>query len=307
MSTIIVLGGGGFLAGYIERHYLARGWRVVSIGRSATVSPGAVHHSWQIPHPEFAHVMEVEQPDIVVNAAGRASVPASMVEPLADFEASTLLNYRVLDDLRRCSAHSVFIHLSSAAVYGEPKVLPIMEDAVPEPISPYGWNKRLSELVLEEFARVYGIRCASLRIFSAYGASLERQVVWDLAIKALSSREGAIMLQGCPDDSRDFVHGSDVAQAVELVASKGLLVGEVYNLGSGRETRIETLANLVAAAANLALLVRFDLARRPGNPSRWHSDIGKLGQLGFEPRVILESGVAEVVERAKLKMQMVVQ
>src|SRR5271166_2032435 len=128
MSTIIVLGGGGFLAGHIEQHFKSLGWRVVSVGREAALSHGDARHVWNLPHPEFAHLLAVEEPDLCVNAAGRASVPASMVEPLADFQTSTLLNYKILDDLRRRSPSTTYIHLSSAAVYGNPAKLPVRED-----------------------------------------------------------------------------------------------------------------------------------------------------------------------------------
>ena len=100
MKSVLVLGGGGFLGGGIERHFAARGWRVIAVGNGASASKADVVHVWNLPHPEFAHLLAIEQPDLVVNAAGRASVPASMVEPLADFEGSALLTFRVLDDLR---------------------------------------------------------------------------------------------------------------------------------------------------------------------------------------------------------------
>src|SRR5262249_45575962 len=175
ISTIIILGGGGFLAGHIARHYQKLGWRVVSVGRAAAAGAGHARHVWNLPHPEFKHLLAVEQPHIFVNAARPASVAATMVEPLADFESSTLLNYRILDDLRRRSPATIYLHLSSAAVYGNPTTLPVDEDGPISPISPYGWHKRLSEIVLEEHVRLFGLRAASLRIFSAFGAGLQRQ------------------------------------------------------------------------------------------------------------------------------------
>lgn len=298
MTTILVLGGGGFLAGHIERQYRALGWRVVSIGRGAAASDSAERHAWNLPHPEFAHLLAVEQPQICVNAAGRASVQASMVEPLADFEASTLLNFRVLDDLRRRSPATVYIHLSSAAVYGDPARLPVAEDAALAPISPYGWHKRLSEMVLEEHARLFGMKTASLRIFSAYGAGLRRQVVWDLCQRAIAD-PGPLVLQGAPEDSRDFVHGSDVAEAVRAVAERGALQGECYNVATGVETRVHDLAALILKLLGRTTAIEFDKRPRPGNPSRWQADVGRLSALGFAPRVELEDGLQHVIKEVE--------
>ena len=66
MSTIIILGGGGFLAGHIARHYQKRGWRAVSVGRAAAEGIGHARHAWNLPHPEFGHLLAVEQPQICV-------------------------------------------------------------------------------------------------------------------------------------------------------------------------------------------------------------------------------------------------
>jgi len=300
MTTIIVLGGGGFLGGHVERHYRRLGWRVVAVGRAASSSLSSdARHVWDLPHPEFAHLLAAEQPKLCVNASGRASVPASMVEPLADFEASTLLNFRLIDDIRRRSPDTTYIHLSSAAVYGEPSRLPVSEDAEVRPISPYGWHKHLSELVLEEHARLFGVKSASLRIFSAYGPDLHRQVVWDLAWRATAGPEEALLLQGVAEDSRDFVHGTDVARAVELVAERGALVGERYNLACGLETRITELASLILRGLGRKDDVAFDARRRPGNPSRWHADIARLRALGFEPSIGLSEGVEQVLAAVK--------
>lgn len=196
MSTIVILGGGGFLAGHIARHYRELGWRVVSVGRAAGSAHGDVRHVWHLPHAEFAHLLAVEQPGLCVNAAGQASVPASMVEPLGDFQTSTLLNYQVLDDLRRSSPATRYIHLSSAAVYGNPAILPVREDAPLAPISPYGWHKRISEQVLAEHAGLFGMRTASIRIFSAYGAGLRRQVIWELAKRAVADPDRPLRVEG---------------------------------------------------------------------------------------------------------------
>lgn len=295
MKTIVVLGGGGFLGGCIERHFGSEGWRVIAVGHAAAGAQADVRHVWNLPHPEFAHLLAIEQPDLVVNAAGRASVPASMVEPLADFEGSTLLTFRVLDDMRRRSPQAAFIQISSAAVYGNPVSLPTSEQAAIAPISPYGWHKRLSELIVQEHATQFGMRTASLRLFSTYGPGLRRQVVWDLAQRALAEPGEALVLHGCPEDSRDFVHGTDLALAVETVLA-GELAGEAYNVAAGVETPIRDVASIVLTALGRPSRIEFDERRRPGNPARWHADISKIARLGFRPQVAFENGVTELVQ-----------
>jgi UDP-glucose 4-epimerase len=219
-----------------------------------------------------------------------------MVEPLSDFEGNTALNYRILNDLRRRSPQTIYIHLSSAAVYGSPNALPINENATIAPISAYGWHRRLSEIVLEEYAALFGLRTGSLRIFSAFGAGLRRQVIWELAMKAHMAVPGPLMLQGYPDDSRDFIHGSDVAAAVATIAECGELTGECYNVAGGKEVCIMDLATLIMRSFGRERKLEFDYVRRSGNPRRWHADITKLRNLSFNPEITLEQGTAEVVE-----------
>lgn len=282
----------------MARRYRSAGWRVVAVGRGAGSSAAAdARHVWDLPHRDFGALVATERPDLCVNAAGRSSVPASMEAPLADFEASTSLNYQVLDDLRRLSPRAAFIHLSSAAVYGEPARLPVSEADPPSPISAYGWHRRLSELVAESHARLFGLRTASVRIFSAFGAGLRRQVVWDLARRAQAGA-GPLALRGRADDSRDFIHGADVAEAVAAVAERGDLAGECYNVASGRETPIAELAELILRQLGRAPDLSFDAAPQPGVPHRWRADVSRLAALGFAPSVSLEAGVAEVVREA---------
>jgi len=299
LSTILILGGGGFLAGHVARHYGQRGWRVIAVGNAAGRAQADIAHVWRLPHPDLAHLLATEQPDLVVNAAGRASVGASLVEPLADFEGSAVLTFRVLDDMRRTCPEAAFILLSSAAVYGEPEQLPVREDATIAPISPYGWHKAAAETVVLEHARQFGLRTASLRLFSAYGAGLRRQVVWDLTQRALKTPDVPLTLQGCPEDSRDFVHGSDVAAALDAVFQGGDLAGEAYNVAAGVETPIGALASMILQAIGRADEIEFDQQRRTGNPARWQADIGRLTSLGYAPAWTLEQGVAELVNLAK--------
>jgi UDP-glucose 4-epimerase len=83
----------------------------------------------------------------------------------------------------------VFLLLSSAAVYGNPQTLPVGEDQPVAPLSPYGFHKRQAELLVEEFARIYGLKGAVARIFSAYGPGLRRQVIWDICDRLLAGSD----------------------------------------------------------------------------------------------------------------------
>ena len=204
--------------------------------------------------------------------------------------AGQVVTFELLDALRRRVPGCRFIFLSSAAVYGEPDSLPVSELEPVKPILPYGFHKRQCELLCEEFASIYGMPTASLRIFSAYGAGLRRQVIWDLCYRVLT--EGKLELKGTGTESRDFIHVQDIVQAAIAVLDNAEKVGEVYNVASGEEVAIKELAERLVAALGMDAEPVFDGVVPPGHPRNWRADITKLKRLGFSPKISLEDGLS---------------
>ena len=118
--------------------------------------------------------------------------------------------------------------VSSAAVYGDPERLPVSEDAPLAPISPYGRHRAEAE----EVALQSGAPVVIARVFSAYGEGLRRQVLWDVAQRALVG--GPVELSGTGEETRDFVHARDVAAAISAIAQRSAFDGEIVNVATGR-------------------------------------------------------------------------
>ena len=230
------------------------------------------------------------KPEVCIHCAGPASVGLSMEDPASDFSASVPVTFNVLDTLRRCSPQSKFLYTSSAAVYGNPPSLPVKEDQVLQPISPYGFHKFLCEQLAAEFRRVYGLRTAVGRIFSAYGTGLKRQVLWDICEKA--SKSGVLTLRGTGEESRDFINVRDVARALLLLSEKAPCEGEAYNLASGKETTIRALQEILVEGLASGVAVRFDGSSTPGDPLNWRADISRISSMGFETEIDLREGAS---------------
>jgi len=124
--------------------------------------------------PDYHTVFEKFSPDFFLNASGAASVPFSFDDPLIDYQLNVINVMKMLEAIRIESPETAFINISSAAVYGTPSQLPVSEDADVDPISPYGWHKRHSELLCSEYANLYGLKTCSMRVFSAYGPGLRK-------------------------------------------------------------------------------------------------------------------------------------
>jgi UDP-glucose 4-epimerase len=293
MTSILVTGVAGFIGRYVARHFSEEGWSVFGIDNAppenAPLSNLSAYHRLQLPDAALSSLLQQESPQVCIHCAGRASVGLSMADPAADFYASTMLTFEVLNSLRLNAPSCRFILLSSAAVYGNPETLPISESQAPAPISPYGFHKWQCEQLCLEFAKVYDLPTASLRIFSAYGPGLRRQVLWDMCRKVIT--QNSLTLQGTGKESRDFIHALDIAKALSAVATSAPMQGEVYNLGTGQEVAIAQLAHIVLDALEAEFTPVFDGVVPPGTPLNWQADISKLKALGFTASVPLERGV----------------
>jgi UDP-glucose 4-epimerase len=292
-QNVFISGVSGFLGRYISRYFASFGFQVYGLDSSppenSPISYLKGYFSVRLPDQTLGELLKEIQPLAFIHCAGRASVGLSVENPAADFYANTVLTFEILNSLKLHAPNSKFILLSSAAVYGNPIQLPIKESDPTFPISPYGYHKLLGEQLCTEFAKVYGLATASVRIFSAYGPGLRRQVLWDICYKALT--ETSISLLGTGQESRDFIHALDVAKALAILVNNAPLEGEAYNLAFGKEVNISQLAGLVVEYLEVKKDIEFNGIVPPGNPLHWQADISKISDLGFCPSVPLEKGI----------------
>ena len=279
VEKVIVLGAGGFLGRYICREFVQRDYCVVGIGRTSP-DRGEVSSfiRGDLLKLDLPAIFRLENSRWLINAAGGASVGDSFVTPHRDWQKTVLVQARVLEALRQSESEALYLFLSSAAVYGEPTRLPVKEEMSCQPISPYGMHKWQAELLQEEYVRFFGLRGAILRIFSAYGEGLKRQVVYELSQKILQAKT-QLEVYGTGEESRDFIHAADVARAVYCVATaeaKG-----VFNVASGTQTRIADLAKILVAQLRPGLPIVFSGSGKVGNPLKWQADTSKLQVLQF--------------------------
>ncbi len=304
MKILLITGVTGFIGRYVARHFSSQGWSVIGIGTSppenAPLANLTKYFCLKLPNSDLNEILQEHPPSICIHCAGRASVPLSVSEPVSDFYTNSVITFELLNAIRLHSPNCKFVFLSSAAVYGNPQSLPISEKQTVAPISPYGFHKLMCEQVCLEFTKVYGLQTASLRIFSAYGPGLRRQVVWDICQQAIT--QGSLLLQGTGQESRDFIHALDIARALSVVVESAPMEGEVYNLGTGREVKISELATMVLNALEVDFLPQFDCIVPTGNPLNWQADISRLKSIGFKPSVELERGIKTFVNWCRAEL-----
>ncbi|WP_414513485.1 NAD-dependent epimerase/dehydratase family protein [Nostoc sp. PCC 9305] len=292
-QSVLVTGVAGFIGRYVARYFSEQGWSVIGVDNSppenAPLHNLTVYHRLKLPDPSLNNLLKEYSPNICIHCAGRASVGLSIIEPDIDFQSNTALTFEILNALRINAPRCRFIFLSSAAIYGNPESLPIGETQRCNPISPYGFHKLQSEQLCLEFSKVYDLPTASVRIFSAYGPGLRRQVLWDICRQAIY--QPIVKLQGTGKESRDFIHVLDIAKALLVVATSAPMQGETYNFASGREVTISELAEMVFKSLDYKGSVEFDGMVPVGTPINWQADVTKLGSLGITDFLSLERGV----------------
>jgi UDP-glucose 4-epimerase len=135
------------------------------------------------------------------------------------------------------------------------------------------------------------LNAAVLRIFSAYGSGLKKQVIYDLCRKLHENANTNISLFGTGEESRDFIHADDIAAGIDHAITHEL--NGTYNLASGIETKISNLANRLRILCKSQAELIFTGESRAGDPLRWQADISKLTATGFRPETTLDVGLKQ--------------
>ena len=243
---------------------------------------------------DFLGIFEQRQYDVCINCSGAANVPFSMEKPFNDFKLNTLNVFKLLEAIRKHAPECKFITMSSAAVYGNPEALPIKESQSLNPVSPYGFHKLMAENICEEYSRFWNIQTCCLRIFSAYGPRLKKQLFWDLYHKIVNDDNPT--LWGTGHESRDFIYISDIVRIIELAIAHSGFRGEVVNVANGRQIEIKEVAETVRKVCGTSKIVCFNGAERKGDPINWEADISVIKSWGYEPMVELETGINYFVQ-----------
>jgi dTDP-glucose 4,6-dehydratase/UDP-glucose 4-epimerase len=295
MDKVLVFGCGGFIGSHLVDYLTGRGWEVTG----TDVCEPKASRQWRfvparLDEQFFVEVL-ADSYSVCINCAGAASVPQSFNEPLVDFDLNARLVVQILSGIRAAHPSCRYINLSSAAVYGNPTRLPIVESMPCGPISPYGIHKHLSELICHEFSELFGIQTTSLRIFSAYGPGLRRQLLWDMFQKSFGGN-GEIELFGTGKESRDFIYIDDLVRAIECIAQQPRFEYSAINVASGEESTIAEVAEMFCDSLPTVSRYRFTGVEKLGDPGRWVADVGILQSLGFETRTRLREGIAKYVD-----------
>ena len=297
---VLVTGGAGFIGSNVVAECLASGWSVTVLDDLST------GFRQNLPERKDLRVVEGDIRDVaavdealrgceaVFHLAASVGNVRSIENPRADSEVNVLGTLQILEGMRRAGVRRL-VFSSSAAIFGEPRRLPIDESHPTEPDSPYGVSKLAAEKHCLCYGRLYGWQVASLRYFNVYGVN-QRYDAYGNVIPIFATRllrGQPLLVYGDGEQTRDFVDVQDVARANRLALDAA--VSGTFNIGSGVATTINELAARVQSSSGRAATVRHE-APRPGEVRHSVADLAASRRsLAYAPEVDLHRGLSRYV------------
>jgi UDP-glucose 4-epimerase len=300
-STVWITGGKGFIGRHVARWVAAQGYSVAGIGHGLWPDADAANWSfasWLNGEVDASNLSQLARmhglPQAVIHLAGGSSVGASFHNPLEDFRRTAGTTANLLEWLRLESPDTRLVVASSAAVYGTGHAGTIQESTALSPCSPYGMHKTMMEMLCRSYVEDFGLNVAAVRLFSVYGAGLEKQLIWDLCCK-LASGSKTVTLGGTGREIRDWLHVSDAARLLWLATSACNKESWIVNGGTGIASTIQEVADSICRIWGEGQEAVFSGIARKGDPLSLVASVELAHRLGFEPSVKLSSGLAEMV------------
>ena len=303
MKRAVVTGGAGFIGSHIANELVARGYQVAIIDDLSTGNKENIAALLKQSNVEFIEGSIVDLSllnklfrgvDYVFHLAAIASVPRSVKNPQASHEVNITGTLNVLLAARDTGVKKV-IYASSCAVYGDIPTLPIKEEMLPKPQSPYAATKLAGEYYCQAFHRVYGLPTVCLRYFNVYGPRQDPDSQYAAVIPKFIQRvidDKPPIIFGDGEQTRDFTFIIDVVEA-NILAAESEATG-VFNIGRGQSISITRLTELILGlAGNNVKPVHEE--PRPGDIIHSLADISRARSFGYEPSYNLEEGLRKTI------------
>ena len=228
--------------------------------------------------------------DHLFHLAGQPGVRASWGKHFTRYTENNITATQMLLEAAKGTPLKKFVYASTSSVYGDTDDLPMRENGLPRPVSPYGVSKLAAEHLCYLYCKAFAVPTVALRFFTVYGPRQRPDMFFHIFMRGLLRGE-EIPLYDDGEQTRDFTFVSDIVDGV-VSAAQYAGTGEVFNLGGGSET---TLLNAISLAERVAgrkaRLKRFD--RQKGDVRHTSANLAAArAKLAYAPRVNLEEGLS---------------
>ena len=302
---ILITGGAGFIGSHLADRLIKNGDKVIlidnlSTGKKENINPKAKFYKIDIQSPKISNILKKEKPEILFHLAAQIDVRKSVEDPIKDAKINILGSLNVIknfyqESLKNTKKPKIIFSSTGGAIYGDAKIIPTPETYPEFPLSPYGVCKLTIEKYLNYYWKVFNIPYVALRYANVYGPrqnSKGESGVVSIFIDKLFSGENPI-INGSGKQTRDFVFIEDIIEA-NILAMKKNKVG-VYNIGTGKETDINTIFQKLKKITNSNLKAVHCLEKK-GEQKRSCLDYKKAQkELSWKPKYNLDEGLIKTV------------
>ncbi len=299
-KTALVTGGAGFIGSHLVDALIRKRIRVyviddLSTGNLKNINPNAHFTKLSIGSPQFISYLKKLKPEVIFHCAAQVNLRNSLIDPPSDATTNILGTINVAHTAAQIGVKKIIYSSTGGALYPETSKIPSSEKIAPQPSSPYGISKRCAEMYLHYEYFVHGIPYVALRYANVYGprqnAKGEAGVITIFTDQMVKGQPVTVF--GTGKQTRDYVYVDDVVRA-NMLAMNRSVIGE-FNVGTGRETDVNTLFKKLAKLTHYQLPARYT-PFIPGEMMRSALDAKKARQmLGWVPKTKLDEGLEKTV------------
>lgn len=254
-TSVLITGGAGFIGSHLTPALLEKGYKVtvfdnLTTGKLENLKDTCKQPNFTFIQGDIRNLEQLHQAfediDAVVHLAAQIDVADSVANPTRTHEINTTGTLNVLQEAVKSHVER-FVFASSTAVYGDTQKLPITEDTPLNPLSPYAASKAAGEAYCNTYANCYILKTIILRFFNVFGTGNENNPYSGVITKFLqkAQKNETLTVEGNGEQTRDFIHVTDVANAITLALERKNLKAETFNICTGTPTSINKLTNAV--------------------------------------------------------------
>lgn len=299
---ILITGGLGFIGSHIahalsaQENYTLTIFDNLSTGKRDRLAPNATLIEGDVANLEQLQPL-VQQADMVIHLAAIASVHTCNTQRLSSHRTNVVGSVNVFHAAAHAQTPPYIIYASSAAVYGNPTVLPLTETTLSNPLSAYGFDKFALETEARLAQELHGLSSTGLRFFNVYGEHQDPHSPYSGVISRFADAcltQKPITIFGDGTQSRDFIYIGDITQLVLLAIEKRLSGAHIFNGCSGVSTSIHALATQISTQSGHFV----DIAYAPARTGDIQHSIGcpkhAAFHLGFHAKTSLADGLQKL-------------
>lgn len=313
-QRFVITGGAGFIGSHFTAELLNKGHSVLAIdnlcsGTKEHLKPFLSNKNFSF---ELMNVEDTEKlthflikADTVIHLASNPDIAKSVSEPRIDFTQGTALTESVAEAARRANVKNI-LYASGSGVYGDAGDTILFENSELNPISTYGASKLAGEALLSSYSYMFGMKTLSFRFANVVGRMQTHGVGFDFLLK-LKKDQSKLEILGDGNQSKSYVHVSDVVSGVLTAFSRSVKLNDVFNVSTSDDLSVTEIAHL--AITILGLDPKFVELKYTGGDRGWKADVpvvrlnsDKLRNLGWEAKFTSRSAMQEALTTMSVKI-----